>query len=162
MYLVCVSRRRLPWLALLTLLIAACARDAPEQQIRDAMAQMQKAVEAGSVRQIDRYLALAYRDKVHSDRRSALASLFAYLRRYRSINLFLRVQSLVVSADATRAETHLFVAMAGVPLESVETLIALRADLYRFEVTWELSADAEWQVVEANWQRAAISDLSAG
>jgi hypothetical protein len=49
------------------------------------------------------------------------------------------------------------VAMTGVPVESLETLVSLKADLYRFDL--QLLNDDDWQIRRAAWQRTDPGSL---
>ena len=44
--------------------------------------------------------------------------------------------------------------MGGVPMDSVETAVSVKADLYRFDVQL-LQADDAWSITGARWQRAS-------
>ena len=45
-----------------------------------------------------------------------------------------------------------YVAMTGVPVESIDALISLKADLYRFELGL-LEEGGEWRVIRSRWKR---------
>lgn len=136
-------------------MLSACADDpgSPEQQVRDALQAMETAVEEGSIKDAAALLHADYRDSLHSRKREAVASLFAYLRRHRSIHLFTVVRSVDLAADARHAEVVAYVAMGGVPMDSVETAVSVKADLYRFDVQLVQGED-DWLITRARWQRA--------
>lgn len=116
------------------------------------------AIEEGSSRRVGELLHPDYRDARHPDRRSALAGLFWYTRQHRDIHLLTLVRDLRVDASAGEAHGAVFVAMAGVPLESVQALVSVNADLYRFDVDWRRH-EGEWRVTSSRWRRADLSDL---
>ena len=144
----------------LALGLAGCSEDPPaEDRLKQAIAAVVKAVEQGESREAGDLLHPDYRDDRHPDKRSALASLFWYTRQHRNIHLFTLVHDVEIDEGAGEARTTVLVAMAGVPLESVETVISVRADLYRFDVDWRLEVD-DWLVSSSRWQRADLSSLS--
>ena len=161
MYSVCADPvRHLVASCGLLLLLTACGNDGqtPEERVRSSIDAMVQAVEEGSPRQVGEWLHPDYRDERHSDRRSALASLLWYTRQHRDIYLFTLIRDLRVDASAGEAQGIVFVAMAGVPLESIQAIVSVNADLYRFDVDWRLD-DGEWRVFSSRWRRADLSDL---
>lgn len=149
--------RLLP-LLLVSLAVAGCASDqTPEQRIHDQISAIEHAVEEGALSDVSALLHRDYRDTWHPDRRSAVRSLFGYLQRHRDIHLFTVVRSVEIAEDASRADAVVFVAMTGIPVDSVETLVSLNADLYRFDVQF-IDDDGDWLVTESRWERAG-SDM---
>ena len=104
------------------------------------------------------YLHPNYQDKSHANKAAALRSLFAYLRRHDAIHLFVRITSIEVAQQQQTAQAVAYVAMAGVPVASVETLVSVEADLYRFELQLE-EYDGSWIVRRADWRRADVRAL---
>ncbi|MEW7981215.1 MAG: hypothetical protein AB2813_15930 [Candidatus Sedimenticola endophacoides] len=80
-----------------------------------------------------------------------------YFLRHKSIHLLTQIERIEL-LDEERARVVLFVAMAGSPLEGVEQLLNLRADLHRFELDLVLE-QAQWRVARAHWQRARAADF---
>lgn len=151
--------RRLALVLCLAIALTACGVDpSPEEQLKTAIASFVEAVEDGEPRRAGEVLDPSYRDVRHSDRRGAVASLFWYTRQNHNIHLFTVVSDITVDAVSGTARTDVFVAMAGVPVESVEALVSIRADLYRFDVDWR-NVDGTWRVVSSRWQRADMSAL---
>jgi hypothetical protein len=144
----------------LALVLAGCGEDPPaEERLKAAIASVEAAVEEGTPREAGDVLHPEYRDDRHPDKRSALATLLWYTRQHRDIHLFTLIRDLELDENAGEARTTVLVAMAGVPLESVETVISVRADLYRFDVDWQLT-DGDWLVTSSRWQRADLSSLT--
>lgn len=144
----------------LTLLLCACSggQDTPEDRIRALIGELQQSVQDESLKQAAGYLHPHYQDDRHADKAAALRSLFVYLRRHHAIHLFVRITSIDVAPQQQTAQAVVYVAMAGVPVESVETLVSIRADLYRFDLRLE-EQDGSWLVRRADWQRADMSAL---
>lgn len=154
-----VFARRAALVASLALALLACGVDtSPEDQLKAAIAGFVDAVEEGELRRAGEVLDPSYRDARHSDKRGAVASLFWYVRQNRQLHLFTLVSDIAIDPAAGTARTVVFAAMAGVPVESVEALISVKADLYRFEVDWR-TVDGTWRVVSSRWQRADLSAL---
>jgi hypothetical protein len=144
----------------LTVVLAGCGEEPPaEQRLKAAIDSLVTAVEAGTPRDAGDVLHPEYRDDRHPDKRSALASLFWYTRQHRDIHLFTLMRDADIDEATGIASTTVLVAMAGVPLQSIESVISVRADLYRFDVDWRL-ADGEWLVTSSRWQRADLSALT--
>jgi hypothetical protein len=162
MYWDCVSRRGWLGAALLVVFLAGCGADdvSPEDAVRSTIAALEQAVESESIRDAAQYLHDDYTDTRHRNKRDAVATLFAYLHRHRSIHLFSITRSVLVTDDRTRADAVVYVAMGGVPIESLETAIALQADLHRFELTFRAD-DGEWLLISSEWRRASAGDLVA-
>ena len=155
----CADRRRLLWLPALVLVLTACGTDdTPEARLRAAVDGFVDAIEAAAPRAAGDILHSTYRDARHPDKRSAVATLFWYTRRHSAVHLFTLIREIDLDPGAGTARSRIFVAMAGVPIESIETLVSLNADLYRFDVDWQLEEGA-WRVVSSRWERVDLSAL---
>lgn len=159
-----VSRSAPPrWLVpILLAWLAACSGDvrSPETQIRRLIGDLAEAVEQGSIGQAAAWLDTDYRDQFHPDKRSAVSTLFGHMRRHRKIHLFVRINDLQVIEPQGQARAVVQVAMTGKPVDSVESLIALKADLYRFEVRFTRNREqGAWQIASSRWKRADLASL---
>jgi hypothetical protein len=161
MSLACVSR--VFFIGCLLAILAACGGDevSPQQQLKTAIASIADAVESGDRDRVGDWLHPDYHDPRHPDRRAALATLFWYQRQHQQIHLFTLVRDIEIDATTEQARTSVMVAMTGVPVDSVEALVSLKADLYHFGVEWQFNGD-EWQVVSSRWERADLSSLTSG
>ena len=137
-------------------LLAGCSGEpaSPEQRIHERIGALVQAVEAGSVGQAAESLHPQYRDERHADNTAAMRSLRAYLARHRGIHLFTLVRELAPASDGSAAKAVVYVAMTGVPVDSLQTLISLKADLYRFDIELLPMEDGEWRIAQARWRRA--------
>ena len=160
----CGSLMRLLALLLALGLLAACSDEepTPEELVVQAIESLEAALEAGSLSDASAWIARDYRDRYHPDRRAAVRTLFGYLRRHQNLHLFSRIQEVDVSSDGTRATAVVQVAMTAQPVESPETLLRLKADLYRFEVqfAWDREAEA-WRIIGSTWRRAKLTGLGS-
>lgn len=157
---VCAERVGRAAAAALVLLLVACGgpEPSPEQQLTARIDALEAAVEAGDLRQAASFVATAYADDQHRNKAAAMASLAYHRRRHGEVHLFTLVKGVTVTPDTQRASSVVYIAMTGTPADSVETLVALNADLYRFEIDW-VAQDGGWQVARAQWRRARLSDL---
>lgn len=161
MYWPCAEPRWRLAVGLWLLFLAGCGSepDSPEAQVRTVINALQAAVERRSVKDAAAWIHPEYRDPRHANKREAVATLFAYLRRHRQIHLFTLVDALEVDSSHQSASVSVLVAMAGVPLTSLETVISVRADLYRFDLVL-VHDGGDWLIREAGWQRVRPGDLS--
>ncbi len=142
-------------LAAVLVCLVACAADpeSPEDEIRRLIDAMEQAAESGSVSQVAEGLHSSYTDAWHQNKAAALRTLFGLFRRHGNIHLFSILKSIQLSDGEKAAKSVVYLAMSGVPVDSLETLLAIKADLLRFDIELLLS-DGAWQVSAAHWQRA--------
>jgi hypothetical protein len=140
--------------------LVGCTDDglSPEVQLRETIEAIATAVEAGKMKPVGENIADDYRDNRHRDKRSALATLYWYLRQHRNIHLFTLVRSLQLDDSGQTARSVVMVAMAGVPIASRASLVSLNADLYRFDVTWRYE-EGHWRIAGSEWQRSTLADF---
>lgn len=142
------------------LLLAACTQQdvSPQQQLGEWVAAFESAVEQRALNTAADLVAPGYSDIRHTDRAAAMRTLFALLRRHRSVHLFTLIDNLSVEPGGDRATISVHVAMTGTVADSPQALLALNADLYRFDL--ELAREAgQWLLTAGRWQRADLSDL---
>ncbi len=142
------------------LLLSACGgeQSSPEDAVKAVIEALEQAVEAGSVQEADGFLHPEYKDARHPSKRAALGSLWAYRQRHRTIHLFSVIQTVDVLPAERSAKAVVYVAMTGVPVDSVATLVAVRADLYRFDIEFIAEGD-DWRILHSAWRRADLSML---
>lgn len=139
--------------ALILCLLAACSDNVtPETAVRARLDALVQSVEQNEFSALRDFFADAYRDMRHPDRRAAIQTIIAYRMRHRAVHLFSRIASITVVPDTGHAQSRLYLAMTGVPLQSFDALVQLRADLYQFDVDW-IDDGGEWRVVGATWQQ---------
>jgi len=142
------------------LLLSACSEDtgSPEQQIRLLIADMETAVQQRSLDQVKPLVSADYSDQWNGSRSAALRSLMFYFQGHQSIHLLTRVSEIQLAEDQQQARVIVYVGMAGKPVENSQQLLAINADVYRFDI--ELVADGkEWLVARAQWQPARPDNL---
>lgn len=142
------------------LFIAGCGGDpeSPESKIRHIIEQMSDAAEARSLKDLVAPIAKSYKDKYHPNKAAAAKSLLGYFHQHRQIYLLTQIKLIDVKAD--RAKAIVYVAMAGVPIESTQALLSVKADLYRFDLDFT-EIDDDWQLTSAEWARAHMSHFGS-
>lgn len=144
--------------ALLVCSLAACSQpETPEQRIRALIGDAERAAEKKQVGELRGYVSERYADEAGRDRRTIAGILRLYLLRHDAIHLFTRIAA-VSFPEPGRAETVVYVAMAGRPIVSAEEVAAFRANLYRFEISLA-EEGADWRVVGAAWRFAEPADF---
>jgi hypothetical protein len=137
---------------LLATLFAACGPSlAPEEAVRQWLADAQSAAEAGDRGQLMGMVSPAYADARGNDREAIDRMLRLIFLRSRNILLVSKIDQLTLVGDpatASAAMVSLTVGMAG----SDSGVLGLSADAYRFELELE-KHDAGWQLIGARWEQ---------
>jgi hypothetical protein len=147
------------WLTLIVVSAAACRSgdDSPDAKIRTTIAHAEAFAEAKDLGGLKDLISDAYRDDAGQDKRAILGLLFMQFRKHESIHLLTRITR--VDVQPPHATATVFTAMAGRPIPSVDDLPALRADLYRFDLTL-VDERGTWRVTKSAWRPAVLSDFS--
>jgi hypothetical protein len=140
---------------------AGCRRRrSPEEQVRDTIAALAHAVEEKDLKTVRKLVSERYQDAEQHDRQEVLALLRMYFARYPSIHLATRVTAVEIApAGDAPARVTVVVAMASVPMNGLEDLLRLHADVNRFDLTLIEEAAERWTVTGATWQAARPEDL---
>jgi hypothetical protein len=99
-----------------------------------------------------------YTDEFGQDKQAILGILSFHFFRNQSIYLMTRIQT-IAFPEVARAEAVLFVATAGQPIRATEELVALRADLFRFDIVLADRGKGGWKVTRAQWRRVELKDF---
>lgn len=145
-------------------LVAGCRarRLTPEQQVRDSLSRLERAVEDKDLEAVGRFVADGFRGPDGDDRRSALGIVWVQFIRYPSIHLLLRVAAVDIDG-AGAARATIFAAMAGLAMPDPTAFAGVGADLYRFDLALvDPDGDQLWQVREARWAPARPEDFVGG
>jgi len=90
-----------------------------------------------------------------------MRSLFAYTRRHRDIHLFARIHEIEIAPDQRLAGAVVLAAITGKPVDTEQQLLALKADLYRFELNLARNDNEHgWHIISSRWQRADLGFLT--
>lgn len=148
------------WAILIVLAVAACSRpaDSPEAEIRQLVARAQAASEERNVRDLRALIADDYTDAQGRDRKAVESLIRLHVLRHQTVHLFTRIRDIVLT-DPDHATVSVAAAMAGRPVASADQLIALNADLYRFDLELVRRGRDDWQVLWATWEQAKLDDF---
>jgi len=142
-----------------TLVLAACSKpDTPETKVRAAIATAVAAAEKKDIGPLKGMVSDKYTDAQGQDKRAVESVLRFYFLRNQSIHLLTRTSS-VTFPQKDRALAVVYVGMAAQPVASVDELERLRADLFRFEITF-VDEGGEWRAIGAEWRRAEFVDFT--
>jgi hypothetical protein len=133
-------------------------RTSPEDQVRETIAAVARAIEDKDLKAVRARVAEGYRDAEEHDRPEMMATLQLLFRRHERIYLLTRMTSVGVAATG-EARAVVVAAMASTPLKVAEDLARVRADAYRFDLTLVRGKGDDWQVAAAAWQAARPEDL---
>ena len=148
---------RLVVIAACLVLPGACSSDkSAEALFRETLAAMEQAIEARDINEFMEYVSESYQDAQGRSRKDIRRIAQLHVLRNRNLHIYRHVTQLAV-IDEQYANTVIFVALAGQPIESAESLASMRAELMRFEVSFEFGE--KWQAVSAQWKRAGINDF---
>lgn len=140
-----------------TVLTACGKKSTPEQEVRATIAEAEVAVEKKEIGSLKSLVSDKYTDANGQDKRAVEAVLRYYFLRNDKLHLFTRIPKVTIP-QKDRAVAVVFVAMAAQPVKTAEELERLRAEVYRFEVSFAREGSA-WRVVSAEWRPAQLVEL---
>ena len=157
-------RGHLLWLSggLLGLFAATpgCRRRSPEQQVRDTIAALARAVEEANLKAFGKLVSEGYQDAQQQDRTAVLQLLGMHFARNPHTHLLTRVTAVEIAAGAGQpARATVVVAIGSLPMKTVEDAPRIEADVLRFELALVEQTREQWVVTGASWQAAAVQDL---
>jgi hypothetical protein len=144
-------------LCLLAFALGCSEAETPEQRVRAVLSALEESAQQRDAGAMKQHVSDAYSDENGNDKRAAIQLIAFHLLRNQSVHLLTRVQSLEIPAPA-EAQASVLVAMAGTEIEGPEALLALRADLYRFDLSFR-EEDGDWRIRSAAWRPAAVEDF---
>ena len=133
------------------------AEPSPEERVRAVIAELEAAAEARDSGRLEPHVSESYADANGNDRRALLGLAAAHFLRNRSVYLLVRVND-VALPEPGRAQVDAFVALAGQPIRDAGALVALRADLYRFDLQLR-DESGDWRLTSADWHPATFADF---
>ena len=139
-------------------LVLACSEaETPEQRVRAVLAALEESAQQRDAGAMKEHISDVYSDENGNDKRTVTQLVAFHLLQNQSVHLLTRVQSLEIPAP-TEAQASVLVAMAGAPIDGPDALLALRADLYRFDLSFR-EEDGDWRIRSAEWRPAAVEDF---
>jgi hypothetical protein len=140
-------------LTLFTLLLALAGcgdPDAPEQQVRQVIQQMETAAEARDVGELVQHLSSEYRDANGMDPQQAARYVRGYFIANQRIHLLTRIEAIEFPLE-DEARARVLVGMVGADANAANNW-DLAADLIELKIALR-QEDGEWQVTFAQWSR---------
>ena len=140
-------------------IVPGCGRksDTPEQQVRRFVAQVEEAAEQRDTSAIKKLIADGYSDDRKQIKQDLVRVAAGYFLRNKNVHVFTYIGG-IQFPDPNKAELQVFAAMSGQPIPGTESLLDIRADLYRFDMTLARS-DKKWLLVRSAWRPAEIEDF---
>jgi hypothetical protein len=157
-----MRRPAIIWLLLAVLygsLALGCSQRAetPEDRVRAVLAALEASAQARDAGEMKEHVSEAYADARGNDKRAVAQLVAFHLLRNQSVYLLTRVRSVEIG-EPGQARAEVLVAMAGTKIDGPEALLALRADLYRFELDFA-EEDGDWRIRSGDWRPASVDDF---
>lgn len=138
---------RMPVLLLFAGLLLACARTPPEQQLRETVAGLQSALDAGDADPITDRLAEDFIGPDGLDSEGAARLMGLWFRRYPDVDV--RLGPLDIALQDQHARVRFTAALAG----GSGGLLPESAQVYQVDTGWRLE-DGQWLLTSADWKAA--------
>lgn len=136
------------------LFVAGCGeRLTEEEQLRQTLAQMQTALQKRDISSFMEHIAEDYADDHGRTALDIRRIAQLHVLRNKNLHIFRHITQLDFS-DSGQAQAVILVAVARQPIESLEALKNLRAELLEFKVRF-VHADT-WQATSAQWRAVSI------
>lgn len=139
-------RKRCAGIALMLLLLAGCARTAPEQALREALSGLQATIEKRDASGLQGMLADDFIGPEGLDRDGARRLAQAMFLRYRDVGAKIGPLDITLQGDR-HASVHFSAAVSG----GAGAVLPDSGQIYDVETGWRLE-DGNWQLVSAQWQ----------
>jgi len=145
------------FLLLAMVLLAACSgqESTPEQRVKALIEQGELAAEERRIGFFADHVADDYQGEGGEDRRALMRLLRGYFLSHQSVHVVMKADS--IRHEGQRVHAVIFAGLAGSPVQGFEQLMAIRAGLYRFELTF--TADEEPRLLNAAWRRANMDEV---
>lgn len=143
---------------LLPLVMTACSEKfSLEEQIRQRIQQGELAVEAGKKIEFAGLISENYKDQNNRTAKDVRRMAIGLMLRYKPIHLLARIQSVTMLSE-TEGTAVVLMGMLSQQQADQLPLPLIRADLYRFDLTFRLEA-GEWNLIKGDWRPALPEDL---
>ncbi len=139
----------------------ACTRTPPdyEKQVREALVELEEAVEARSLSRIKEGVAASYHDHWGNNKGAMIRQLQLHFLRSGAIHALSTIRRLEVAPNKQSADVLLYVAVGRSPIAGLDMLKRLNGDLLRIELHL-IRDDDEWLIERTNWRRARVSEFA--
>jgi hypothetical protein len=127
-----------------------------EQQIHERIDQGVDAARAGDLIALREFVSPDYTDERGLDRQGLLGMVALTLRGGDSLHFLSRTRGVRLTGPG-RAEAEVLLAVADLPIDDLESLKLVSADLLWIELVFVDEGD--WKVESADWREAALQDF---
>ena len=128
-------------------LVAGCARPAPEEALRTAVAGVQQSIEERDAGALRRHLAEDFIGPNGMDRDQARRTAALYMMQHQSVGLT------IGPMDIDLQEPHATVRFSAALTGGSGRLLPDRANLYQVETGWRMEG-GDWKITSARWTPA--------
>ena len=127
-----------------------------EEQFQQTLSGIELAMESRDIGEFMEFIDESYKDKQSRSWKDIRRIVQLHVLRNKKLHIFRHVSQMNIIEDES-AEIVIFVAVAGQPIDSVESLANIRAELMKFRV--EFVYEDDWKVISAEWGRADLSSF---
>lgn len=147
----------------LLLMLVACSDEpaSPEAraiEIRTVIANAQTAAEERNARHLRGLIAEDYIDAQGHDHQAIEGLIRLHIFRNQSIHVLTRIQT-IEFPEPDRALVIVMAALAGRPVATIDELVGLNANLYRFDLEMIRRGKDDWLIRHAAWGQAPLVDF---
>ena len=142
---------------ILAICLTGCSDDiSKEDQLAEALDEMQLAAENRKLGDLMEYVSKQYQDEDGRNWKDVRALAQLQFLRNKNLHTYKIIKNINL-INENQAEIRLLVAIAGTPISDSDSLFNLRAEMMRFDITfaWQES----WKVTSARWQSAQPQDF---
>ena len=137
--------------------LVACGKSkSAEELFGETLVSMEQAIENRDIGAFMSHISDRYEDRQSRNKKDIKRIAQLHVLGNRNLHIYSHVTQMSVTDDRY-AELIVFVALAGQPIDSVDALKNIRAELMRFRVSFEY--DEDWKATAAQWKRAGIGDF---
>lgn len=147
-------------LLILILWLSACSNDQPltkKQRLLQSIQKIEQGFEARILSDILEYISENYQDDKIGDFENIKRAIHVQLLRNKSVHVFSIVKD-IQWTDDHHAKVEIVAAMGAKPIDSVNILSSIKADMAKFEVDFVLEGEV-YKVQSALWSWAEPSDF---
>jgi hypothetical protein len=138
----------------LTLLTGCDETPSSEELFRQTLKQMEHALEQRNVDDFMDHISGSYSDRQSRNRDDIRRIAQLHVLRNKNLHLFQHVTHMDFVEDES-ARVVVLVALAGRPIDSIESLSTIKAELMEFRVSFIF--DQKWTAVSADWSRTGLN-----
>ena len=144
----------------LVALLSSCAGEpaTPEERIRAAFGQIERASREGDLKALVDFVSPRYRDRRGRTARDLHSLIRVQYLRHHKVYLLTLLESLELGAPGA-ATVNVLCAMASTPIPEPGALRNVRADVYRFDLELVDEGDKGWRVRSGEWRPARLDDF---